>query len=604
MESHLNIPIHAYWELLVQYLRPQRARVLLLAGFLIASIGLQLVNPQIVRAFIDAAQAGAAAWELTRAALVYLGTAVVIQAIGFGATYLSESIAWTATNALRRDLTAHVLGLDMSFHKAHTPGELIERIDGDVTTLAEFFSQMALRLAGNGVLALGIVILLFVEDWRIGWVAVAYAAMIALSTRTVQRAAVTAWGESRRAFGELSGFLGERLAATEDIRANGGEPYVMSRLYGLMCAVFHAWRRAMLVQGTSRALGSASFLLTQAAVLAIGIYLYRGGGMTIGTVYLLIHYLALLRGPLVEIRHHIDGLQRARAGIERVRALLDERSCLAEAGRAELGPGPLRVRFDHVTFAYDDAPQAEDVPARAVLEGISFVLQPGRVLGLLGRTGSGKTTLARLLFRLYDPTAGAIRLGDAPAAGASIADVPLSDLRRRIGLVTQDVQLFRASVRHNVTLFDDRTSDGQILDAFRELGLEEWYRTLPEGLDTVLGAGGDGRPQQRGVSAGEAQLLALTRVYLKDPGLIVLDEASSRLDPATEQLLERAIDRLLAGRTAIVIAHRLATVGRADEIMVLEEGRVQEIGAREALAGDPSSRFHQLLQAGLEEVLA
>ena len=145
MESHLNIPIKTYWDLLARYLRPQRRRVLLLAGFLVVSIGLQLVQPQILRAFIDAAQAGAAVRELTRAALAYLGLALVVQVIGFGATYLSENVAWTATNALRRDLTAHCLGLDMPFYKAHTPGELIERIDGDVTTLAQFFSQMVVR---------------------------------------------------------------------------------------------------------------------------------------------------------------------------------------------------------------------------------------------------------------------------------------------------------------------------------------------------------------------------------------------------------------------------------------------------------------------------
>ena len=344
-ERNLNIPIHAYRDLLATYLGPQRRRVLLLALFLIASIGLQLVNPQIIRAFIDAAQAGAVAQELTRAALAYLGMAIVIQGIGFGATYLSENVAWTATNALRRDLTAHCLSLDMTFFKAHTPGELIERIDGDVTTLAEFFSQMAIRLASNGLLALGIVVLLFLEDWRIGLVAVGYAGGIALSTRTVQRAAVQAWGQSRQAESEMSGFLGERLAATEDIRANGGEPYVMARLYGLMRAVFHAWRRAKLVQGASRALGSATFLAAQTATLAIGIRLYLGGRMTIGTIYLLVHYLARLRGPLVEIRHHIDGLQRARASIERVQALFGERSSLVEASRAVLPPGALGVQL-------------------------------------------------------------------------------------------------------------------------------------------------------------------------------------------------------------------------------------------------------------------
>jgi ABC-type multidrug transport system fused ATPase/permease subunit len=167
-----------------------------------------------------------------------------------------------------------------------------------------------------------------------------------------------------------------------------------------------------------------------------------------------------------------------------------------------------------------------------------------------------------------------------------------------VALVTQEVQLFRGTVRDNLTFFDPAVADEQIEAAIAALGLEEWYASLPEGLDTQLGTG------SRGLSAGEAQLLALTRVFLRDPGLVVLDEASSRLDPATERLIEGAIDRLLQGRTAIVIAHRLATVDRADEIMILEEGQVREHGVRAALACDPSSRFYALRQAGLEEVLA
>jgi len=219
-------------------------------------------------------------------------------------------------------------------------------------------------------------------------------------------------------------------------------------------------------------------------------------------------------------------------------------------------------------------------------------LKPGSVLGLLGRTGSGKSTLARLIFRLYDPRSGCIEVN-----GADLRHAHLEVLRRNIAIVTQDVQLFRASIRDNLTFFDRSISDEKILVTLDELELGDWYRCLPKGLDTELDTG------SRSLSAGEAQLLAFTRVFLRNPGLVILDEASSRLDPATEGRLERAIDKLLQDRTAIIIAHRLDTVQRADEIMILEGGRVSEYGDRKQLVADTRSRFYQLLQTGLEEVL-
>jgi ATP-binding cassette subfamily B protein len=211
---------------------------------------------------------------------------------------------------------------------------------------------------------------------------------------------------------------------------------------------------------------------------------------------------------------------------------------------------------------------------------------------LLGRTGSGKTTLARLIFRLYDPKSGRITINEA-----DLRDAQLNALRRRVAIVTQDVQLFHASIRDNLTFFDRSIPDEHILATLEELELGDWHRSLPAGLDTLLETG------TRSLSAGEAQLLAFTRVFLRDPGLLILDEASSRLDPATEARLERAIDKLLKNRTAIIIAHRLGTVQRADEIMILESGKVSEYGDRKQLAANTNSRFHQLLQTGLEELL-
>jgi ABC-type multidrug transport system fused ATPase/permease subunit len=228
-----------------------------------------------------------------------------------------------------------------------------------------------------------------------------------------------------------------------------------------------------------------------------------------------------------------------------------------------------------------------------VLHGVTFAVAPGRIVGVLGRSGSGKTTLARLLTRLYDPDDGSVRIGGVAAHEASVRD-----LRRHVGMVTQDVQLFRASIRDNLTFFDPTIPDERLQEVLTTLGLTEWLASLPNGLDSPLEAGG------AGLSAGQAQLLAFTRIFLKNPGLVILDEASSRLDPATEALIERAVDRLMEDRTGFIIAHRLATVTRADDILILEDGNVVEFGERVALLAEAESRFSKLLATGIEEVLA
>ena len=605
----MSLSTTRHWSLLATYLGAQWRRAALLAALLLSSIALQLINPQVIRYFIDTAQTGRADQALLLAAGIFIVAGLAQRAIAFGTVYVGENVGWTATNALRADLARHCLRLDMSFHKTHTPGELIERIDGDVATLDDFLSQFSIRLIGNTVLIVAILVLLFREDWRLGMGLAIYTLIAFAALSSVQRLGTRRWAAERQADSELFGFLEERMSGTEDIRASGAEAHTLDRLDRLMREVLEKNRAAKLVSNLTFVITNFLFVVGYALGMAIGAYLYSQGHVSIGTAFLIVYYIGMLSWPLESIRQQAQNLQQASASIERIGDMLALRPRVAETARATLPAGALGVAFQDVSFEYDDEGQktkdersqtADGSPSTlilglssSVLCDISFQLAPGTKLGLLGRTGSGKTTLTRLIFRLYDPIGGAIRLG-----GIDLRDAAFADLRGRVGMVTQDVQLFQASIRHNLALFDPAIDDARIERALDELGLREWLCALPDGLDTKLGAGG------LGLSAGEAQLLAFARVFLRDPGLVILDEASSRLDPATERLLERAIDRLLAGRTAIIIAHRLGTVQRADEIMILDHGQVAEYGPRERLAGDGGSRFAQLLQTGLEEVLA
>jgi ATP-binding cassette subfamily B protein len=566
---------------LIRYLRPQWQRAALLAVVLLASIGLQLLGPQILARFIDMARAGVAIPELMQLAAVFLAVACAGQIISTIAAYASENVGWTATNLVRADLALHCLGLDLSFHNAKTPGEMIERVDGDVTHLSRFFSQFALRVFGNLLLLLGVLVMIFRVDRRVGLAYVGFSLFALFALRKLLELAVPYWKQARQASAILTGFLEERLAGTEDIRSSGATPYVMRRFFQAVRDQMEKTRRAG-VMGTSMwAMTAALLTLGNAMAFGLGSTLYSTGLITFGTVYLLFHYTEMLRWPLEQITREVQELQRASASVGRVGDLFKIRSRTVD-GSGALPRGPLAVEFGAVSFAYEE---------QLVLRDVTFRLGPGQVLGLLGRTGSGKTTIGRLLIRMYDPSTGVVSLG-----GADIRGLRLHYLRRRVGMVTQDVQLFHASVRDNLTLFDRTIPDEMILEVLHRLGLEHWYRGLPHGLDTTLSSRG-------GLSAGEAQLLAFARVFFKDPGLVVLDEASSRLDPATEALIEHAVSVLLEQRTAIIIAHRLTTVRRADQIIIVDDGRVQEHGARASLERNPSSRFAGLLRTGLEEVL-
>lgn len=580
----MKLPVKRYFKLLITYIKPQIRSVLLLFLLLSFSIGLQLVNPQIVRFFIDEATKGTTSKRLYGAAALFITLALLQQGINLVATYLSQNVGWLTTNKLRLDVTEHCLKLDMSFHKGHRSGELIERIDSDINALFNFFSKFMINIINNVFLVIGILIFLYREDWRIGTALSLFALATVSVLWTTQAAAVKYWVAERKANADFFGFLGEQLESTEDIRSCGAIAYVMNNFFKLLRSWYPIKKKAVLMHYRMWMTSVVIFAVGNIISFGIGAYLKINGIITLGTVYLIFNYTELLRGPLEQIRGQLQDLQKSAASISRIEELLAVESALLEGDNRLEKNQCMELRVDNLNFQYEDN--------SPVLKDVSFELDAGKTLGILGRTGSGKSTLAKLLVRFYDPNKGNIYLNHHP-----LKELAQRSLRESIAYVTQDVQLFNATIRDNLTLFNPKISEKDIRRAIDDVGLSKWIDDMPHGLDTMLGPSGEG------LSAGEAQLLAFIRVFLKDPSLIIMDEASSRLDPATEQLMETAMDKLLQGRSCIVIAHRLHTVQRANQILILEQGAVKEYGEREALINNPDSHFNKLLKTGLEEVL-
>ncbi len=579
----MAIPFRRYWTLQKKYMLPYRRKIIGLALLMVCDVALRVVNPQIVRFYIDIVTTSTGGTLYIEAAFLYIAIATFQQVALVLGVYVAQDLAWSSTNSLRNDLFRHSLQLDMTFHNEYRPGDMIERIDGDINTLSEFFSRFTIVVLTNALIIVGILVALFFVDVTIGLV---FSLFVLLATAVLYRVrdvAMSLWREVRESTMLMLGTIEETLSGTEDVRGNGAILNEMRKYSDRSKTVYDKQIRAS-VKTTyfiGAIYGMEALIIT--LVFGVGVPFLDAGAISLGTIVMIYLYAGLILFPIIRMLRQFQELQLAGASIERVEKLFATESKLVDSGTKRLPAGPLALEFDRISFEYET-----DTP---VLKDLSFNLVKGRVLGLIGPTGSGKSTVSRLIFRLYDPGQGTVRLDSQ-----DIQNLPLSVLRGSVAMVTQSVELFHASLRDNITFFNQGISDERILRVIEDVGLETWFESLPDGLDTEMRS-------DSGLSAGESQMLALTRVFLKDPGLIILDEASSRLDPATERMIDRAIARLLEGRTAIVIAHRLSTLNRADDIMLIEDGAVTEFGERQELANDPSSRYHELLRKGMLEVL-
>jgi ATP-binding cassette, subfamily B, bacterial len=570
----------SHWALLGRFLAPHRRVLVGFSAIVLVAGLLPLAGPLLLGAIADAATRGAGAGELAWLALGFGAVGVFANGAELTVTWLGARLAWRAANDLRVEVAEHAMALGPAWHARTTPGAVVDRVDGDATRLGELLSRVVVRLAASIVTLVGVVVLLTWQDWRLG---VAMAAVLIAGGWSLVRLrdlAVPSGAEVRRLEGEVFGAAEERLRGAEELRALGAGRYAVDDLHRRSALTIAPTRRHDTYATGMWAISMLVVFGGGAIALGGGILLQRAGVLSVGDVLVAFTATQLTRRPLEQLAGNIQMVQQAASGAVRLTAMLRERATVTFSGDAELPAGPIDVQLRAVSVRYPGA--REDA-----LHETDLHLGPGEHLGLVGQSGGGKTTLTRLLHRGLDPATGSVLL-----AGTDLREVAATSLRARVAVVTQEVQLLTATVRDNLTLFGTVPADDRALvGCLSAVGLGGWFDRLTAGLDAVVGV-------EAGCSAGEAQLLALARVLLRDPGLVLLDEPTARLDTTSALAVTRALDTLLDGRTAVVVAHRLATLDRVDRIGLVRDGHLVEEGTREELlAGD--TRFARLVAAEL-----
>lgn len=551
--------------------------VLILAG--ITAI-LTVTQPFVVQRIIDAA--------LTQHlfaphVMTYLALAISIPILQWIITSLANHSAWIATNALRHATATAIFAQPLEFFRSHGIGELSERIDADSGQLHGVFGEASARLVSTLVLIISVGVTTWLIEPLVFGVMMVYLTIgIAIITWS-QRDNHHDWEAERVADAALYDTIEESFASVADIRAVGAESRLHQRLTPRIATLLHTHRtarlRSQIAQLTSTAINAVGWVLA----ISIGIWRYQNGTGTIGEAVALLGYVTLLTRPIEEIRSIVQEYQQARGVISRIDELMSPAS-VADGTRI-LASEPLSVRLDYVSYRYPNSPDW-------VIRDLSLTILAGTHVAIIGRTGSGKTTLGRLVSRIERAQHGRIMLNDIP-----IEAISESSLRQAVGVISQESDIFNATLRDNITCFAPGHTDVAISDALATCGLGDWLASLPNGLDTPIGDG------ERALSPGEQQLLAVARIAIRQPGLIVLDEASAHVDPANEQRIATALARLTSQRTTLTIAHRLNTVYAADLVIIMADGVIIESGAPQQLAATPGSHFANLLATNLAEVL-
>ena len=484
---------------------------------------------------------------------------------------------------LRRDLFEHLTSLSLRYFSQQKAGWIISRLTSDVDALSDVLNQGLTTLVVNTLTLVAAVGGLFLLDWRLGLVALCILPPAIVITRWFQRVSHVAASEVRTRIAIVTAQLAESVAGMAVIQAFNRERAFQDEFDGLnednRTANVHVQKIYSVFFPAIELLGA----IATAAVIYAGAQFIGAGTMQIGTLVAAVGLLALVFQPLQELSELYGQVQAASAAMDKISSVLDAEIDIADKqGAPALGRIDGRLELDRVTFAYGDRP---------VLHEIAIDVPPGGCIALVGETGGGKSTTAKLIARFYDPDEGAVRVD-----GTDLRDIQLVGYRRQLGVVLQDPFLFSGTIADNIRFAKPDASDEEVRATAAAVGVDRVAGRLEHGLDHVVREGG------AGLSAGERQLISIARALLADPRILILDEATSNIDRPTEIVIERAFDTLLAGRTSIIIAHRLATVRRADEILVLEHGRIVQRGSEAELMSQdgPFRRLaHQLVEDSL-----
>ncbi|MEV0395733.1 ABC transporter ATP-binding protein [Polymorphospora rubra] len=499
------------------------------------------------------------------------------------------TVSETALAGIRTRTFRHVHDLSMLHQQSERRGSLVSRVTSDIDQVSQFLQWGGVILLINGGQVVVTAVVMAVYSWQLTLVVLAAFVPAVIVIRAFQRRLAGAYGVVRQRTGAMLAAVSETVVGAPVIRAYGVSGRIARRLEETIDQHRVAQQRAIRTSVTSFSVGEIATGLALAAVVVLGVRLGVDGTMTIGQLTAFLFLVTLFVQPVQIATEVLNEAQNAIAGWRRVLDVLDVEPDVADPGVAgkDLPAGPIDVRFVDVAYAY---PAGNGERGPNVLSDVTLEIPAKTRVAVVGETGGGKTTFAKLLTRLMDPTQGEVLLSGVP-----LTDVRFESLRRRVVMVPQDGFLFDTTVGDNVRFGRPSLSDGELSAAFADLGLADWVDGLPAGLDTPVGERGEA------LSVGERQLVALARAYVADPDLLVLDEATSAVDPATEVRLQRTLEAVTRGRTTIAIAHRLSTAQAADEVIVVDKGRVVQRGPHAELLRDPGSVYALLFASWLEQ---
>jgi ATP-binding cassette subfamily B multidrug efflux pump len=555
------------WRLRI-YLRPYQKQVFLSIFLLLALTGLSLVIPKIIRQVIDVGLGQDDVKFLFQAAVVILVIGVMNAVLIYFQRYLSEWIAAHVGYDIRNDLYDHIQHLPFTYHDHAQTGQLISRCIEDVRSIERFTGFGVIELVRVMLLLVGVTVLLFQDNAPLAAIVLLPMIPLVWITSNFGRRIGAFFLAVDNALGELSSRLQENVTGVQVVRAFAREPYEIERFSSANRDLYKS--RVTVMTKWSQIMPTSSFLVTLGTILILwfGGRMVLNGQLTIGELVAFNSYVLMLAGPAQQLTWLVNAAGEAVAGVQRNFEVLDTQPDIQSPDGAPLLP-PLsgRVDFCNVCFRYG-------WEKTVALEDLHLKVEPNQVVALIGPTGSGKTTMVNLIPRFYDVTEGEVRVDDH-----DIRSVDLVSLRKQIGIVLQTSLLFSTTIRENIAYGRPDASIEEILTAAQAAQADEFIQELPDGYDTVVG--------ERGItlSGGQRQRVAIARALLMNPRILILDDSTSSVDTQTERLIQRALDKMMEGRTTFVIAHRLSTVRRADLILVLDKGRIVERGThRELLA--------------------